>query len=449
MQNRTDRPARFGAAIFFAFIAACSSGAFADSALQGGYVAGDEPSAVHVGAQILQEGGSAADAAAAMFFTLAVTYPVAAGLGGGGLCVVHDPAGNTNEAIEFLPRDAASGGPFAVPGAVRGMATLQGAYGRLPWQRVIVSAEGDAATGFPISRALAMRLNSALGTIRLDPALSAEFLDASHNPKKAGAVVSNIDLAMTLAAIRTRGAGGFYRDKIAQKIADYSTSQAGGLSLAVLNGYSDTREAASSFKAENLITYGAPQHTGTMAFTDAIIAELMGPDGQPAVQSNFVAAIAQATKHALDQFKIASLPQDMGATGFAAVDSNGEAVACGVTMNGPFGSAHTVPETGVTLAAAPSKGPAGLSSAFLSPMVATDSDGGLALAGVGAGGPNGTSSMFYALLRKGLQTNGPVARSTGMAPYNTINVIACTDDVCVPASDPSGNGLGLTVSPSN
>ena len=412
-------------------------------------MAGDEPSAVHVGARILHEGGSAADAAAAMFFTLAVTYPVAAGLGAGGLCVVHNPASNTNEAIEFLPRDAAGGGPFAVPGAVRGMATLQGAYGRLPWQRVIVSAEGNAATGFPISRALAVRLNSALGTVRLDPALSAEFLDASHNPKRAGEVVSNADLAMTLAAIRTQGAGGFYRGDVAQKIADYSVAQRGGPSLAELDGYSDAREAASSFKAASLTAYGAPAHTGTMAFANAMIAKLVGPDGQALAAGNFVAAIAQATKQSLDEFKIASLPQDMGATGFAAVDSNGEAVACGVTMNGPFGSAHTVPGTGVTLAAAPSKGPTGLSSAFLSPMIAVDADGALALAGVGAGGPNGTASIFYSLLRKGLQTNGPVARSTGMAPYNTINVVACTGDVCVPASDPSGPGLGLTVSLSN
>ncbi|HEY2034278.1 MAG TPA: gamma-glutamyltransferase [Rhizomicrobium sp.] len=412
-------------------------------------MAGDEPTAVHVGARILHEGGSAADAATAMFFTLAVTYPVAAGLGAGGICVAHDPASNTNEAIEFLPRDTAGGGAFAMPGAVRGMATLQGAYGRLPWQRVIVSAEGDAATGFPISAALGFRINSALATIRLDPALSAEFLDAATNPKKIGTVVSNPDLATTLSAIRTQGAGGFYRGSVAEKIADYAVSQKGGPSLAELNVYSDAREAASSFKAGNLIVYGAPQHTGTMAYTSAMISKLVGPDGQLLAPGNFVAAIAQATKQSLDQFKIASLPQDLGATGFAAVDSNGEAVACGVTMNGRFGSAHTVPGTGVTFAAAPSSGQAGLSAAFLSPMIATDGGGALALTAVGAGGPNGTASMFYALLRKGLQTDGPVARSTGMAPYNTIDVIACTDDVCVPASDPSGPGLGLAVSLSN
>src|SRR6516225_8044670 len=51
----------------------------------------DEPLAAKTGAFILNQGGSAADAATAMFFTMTATYPVAAGLGGGGICLVHVP----------------------------------------------------------------------------------------------------------------------------------------------------------------------------------------------------------------------------------------------------------------------------------------------------------------------------------------------------------------------
>src|SRR6202012_44061 len=57
-----------------------------------GVAVSDEPFAARAGAGVLSEGGSAADAVTAMFFALGTTYPVAAGLGGGGICLVYDPA---------------------------------------------------------------------------------------------------------------------------------------------------------------------------------------------------------------------------------------------------------------------------------------------------------------------------------------------------------------------
>ena len=140
-------------------------------------VVGDEPFAVKVGAATLAQGGNAIDAATAMFFALSVTYPVAAGLGGGGICIVHDPAHNQSEEFDFLARDAAGGGAYAVPGNVRGFALMQSAYGALPWQKVVAPAEGYARAGFPISRALATRLAEAADVVRLDAGLAAEFMD--------------------------------------------------------------------------------------------------------------------------------------------------------------------------------------------------------------------------------------------------------------------------------
>ena len=66
---------------------------------------GDEPFAVKTGTAILSQGGSAADAVTAMFFAMTATYPVAAGLGGGGICLVADPVKGVQE-FDFLPRAA-------------------------------------------------------------------------------------------------------------------------------------------------------------------------------------------------------------------------------------------------------------------------------------------------------------------------------------------------------
>jgi gamma-glutamyltranspeptidase/glutathione hydrolase len=83
-----------------------------------GLAVGDEPVAVKTGTAILAEGGSAADAVTAMFFAMTATYPVAAGLGGGGICLVADPVKGIRE-FDFLPHAAKAGGAYSVPGAVR------------------------------------------------------------------------------------------------------------------------------------------------------------------------------------------------------------------------------------------------------------------------------------------------------------------------------------------
>jgi gamma-glutamyltranspeptidase / glutathione hydrolase len=405
-----------------------------------GLVVGDEPFAVKAGASILAQGGSAADAATAMYFALSVTYPVAAGLGGGGVCIVHDPAANTNEAFTFLARDSSRGGPYAVPANVRGFAALQNAYGKMPWQRDVAPGEGFAATGFPISNALATRIASSADIVRLDANLASEFLDESGKVKQAGAIVSNRDLADTLAAVRMLGWQGFYTKKVAQKLSAYAGAQNTGVSYAELAAISTGREPAGATSVGSETAYLPSSRIGAGAFAGTLLQHLTANGSD---EGNGLAA---ATKETLDGFGIKSLPRDLGSTGFAAVDTAGQAVACAVTMNGPFGSGHTATGTGVTLARAPSSGQAGYSAAFLTPVVATSGgNGAVSMAGAGAGGPLGTASVLYALLKIGhggtLVQRGDL-RSTGLAPYNTVNVIACHSEGCTPLSDPGMNGLG-------
>jgi len=410
-------------------------------------VVGDEPFAVKVGAQILQQGGSAADAATAMYFALAVTYPVAAGLGGGGICILRDPATNHTEEFDFLARDTAGGGAYAVPGNVRGFALMQGLYGALPWQRDVAPGEGYAAAGFPISRALAARIATAKDVIRLDAALAAEFLDESGAAKAAGTVVANPDLAATLAIVRTGGPNAFYTGNLGARILAYSSQQGGAIAVPEFARYRATQTSPQAIQLGSQYILLPSERTGAGAFAGALFESLQHGMDTATDAGDLQAAIVISVKQALARFRVTELPQDLGATGFAATDANGQAVACAVTMNGPFGSGHNAEGTGVTLARAPSSGAAGLAAAFITPVIATDSGGALTFAGAGAGGPNATASLGFALGR--LAQGAAVSRredlrSTGVAPFDTINAIVCQNGTCAALPDPAANGLGAS-----
>jgi gamma-glutamyltranspeptidase/glutathione hydrolase len=414
-----------------------------------GLAVGDEPIAVQAGAAAMAQGGSAADAAAAMYFALSVTYPVAAGIGGGGICIVSDPTRARVEEVDFLPRDTAHGGAYAIPGSVSGFAYLQSSYGKLPWQRVVAAGEGLASTGFPISHALATRLADNLNVIRLDAGLAAEFLDESGNLRAEGVRVDNPSLAQTLSVIRTGGPAAFYGGSVAEKLIAYSASQDGAISASDLIAYAAEHGAAANVRVGNQIVFLPTRRVGAGAFLSAMLAHLVDGQGNVRAGENLASAVATATKTTLDEFHLASLPRDLGATGFAAADSQGQAVACAVTMNGPFGSGHTAAGTGITLARAPSTGDAGLSAAFLAPAIAQNNSAGT-FDGAGAGGPNGTAAIILALLKlsAGIDITVPgQLHATGIEPYETINVIACPDKICAAIPDPAASGLGAASGP--
>jgi len=416
-----------------------------DTAKPQSLVVGDEPFAVKVGAATLAQGGSAADAAAAMYFALSVTYPVAAGLGGGGICLVHDPVKAETQEFDFLSQDAAGGGSYAIAGNVRGFALLQANYGVLPWQKVVSPAEGYAAAGFPISRALAIRLADAGDVIRLDAGLSAQFLDEEGHVKAAGEVVNNLDLAQTLAAIRTAGPEGFYAGPVAAKIAAYAAAEGGTITEAELAAYRAQAETPRVAQMGSQYVYLPSQKTAAGSFAGVMLDNLSRAQSTDIGAKDLQASIIYAVQQSLKAIKVTDLPKDLGSTGFATMDVKGQAVACAVTMSGPFGSGHTARGTGVTLA----KASAGFSSAFLTPLLAAPrTDSPVVLAGAGAGGPNGSASIFYALAR--IAAGDEIAtrkdlRTTGVAPYDTVNAIICSGGSCTALSDPATNGLGAAV----
>src|SRR5215469_5220465 len=404
-----------------------------------GIAVADEPLAARAGAAALADQGTAVDAVASMFFTLTATYPVAAGLGGGGICLLRDASGQVTE-FDFLTKAPKAGGYYALPGALAGFATMHRLYGALPWQRIVAPGEAFASTGFPISQALASRLGPEQNRLRLDAGLAAEFLDESGRARTAGAEARNVPLGVTLGAIRLNKADGFYRGPVAASIAAYSSAQGGGISTAELAAIAPVQDPARPRAMGGLVIYLPGARTGAGAFSAAMLADL---SRNLRANRNPATATQAAVNDSLAGFGVRTLPGDLGSTSFAAVDANGAAAPCAVTLNGPFGSGRTAGNTGVVLGATPSS-QAGLASAFLAPVIVTG-NGAVALAGAGAGGPNGTAAAIYAALEaaggRALGRRGDL-HGTGRAPYDTVNMISCSERACVALTDPGAHGAG-------
>src|SRR5712692_8267779 len=141
-----------------------------------GMVVAVSPPGAEVGRDVLQKGGNAVDAAVATAFTMAVTYPAAGNIGGGGFMVVY-PGGAAKPVVfdyrETAPTAATktlfkkSDGLYThkvvgVPGTVRGLALAHAKFGKLPWKDVVLPAVKLAEDGFAIDDALAGSLNSAV-----------------------------------------------------------------------------------------------------------------------------------------------------------------------------------------------------------------------------------------------------------------------------------------------
>lgn len=185
---------------------ACATQVAPDTAAPGnpgfiGVISADEPRAVLAGQEMLRSGGNAADAAAAMGLSLAVTLPSRAGLGGGGLCTVYDTALAKAEVLDFLIRDDKN-----IPMLARGLAALQSRYGKRPWSNAVAPAEALARFGFTVSKMLADDLAKNAGRLMNDPAALRAFMDRQRQFVTAGAEIKLLTLADTMALLRMRGA---------------------------------------------------------------------------------------------------------------------------------------------------------------------------------------------------------------------------------------------------
>ena len=206
-----------------------------------GMVATQNPYASAVGARILEQGGNAVDAAVAIGFTLAVTYPRAGNLGGGGFMLVHDAAEAKTVAIDYrelAPRKASrhmylddngevdrtrsffSHLAAGVPGTVAGMWYAHQQFGELPWKDLLAPAIELARDGIEISYDMSVLLATQHERLCRNATTCRYFFRDDGEPYEPGDRLVQTDLARTLELIAEHGAKGFYEGETAQKIAD-------------------------------------------------------------------------------------------------------------------------------------------------------------------------------------------------------------------------------------
>jgi gamma-glutamyltranspeptidase/glutathione hydrolase len=222
-----------------------------------GMVVAQESRAARIGVTILDRGGNAVDAAVATGFALAVTYPRAGNLGGGGFMVIHlakdrslDNRDTTIDYRETAPAAAtatmfldAQGNPdpaksrdsalaVGVPGTVAGLAMALEKYGsgKFTLADVIAPALDLAQKGFPVEDDLADSLPGARERLGRWPSSAAIFLDGGDVLRE-GERLIQFDLADTLQAIATDGPRAFYSGRIAENIAA-AVQKAGGIMTA-------------------------------------------------------------------------------------------------------------------------------------------------------------------------------------------------------------------------
>ncbi len=199
-----------------------------------GMVVAVSPPGADVGVAVLKKGGNAVDAAVATAFAMAVTWPSAGNIGGGGFMVIHPPPGKGQPTvIEYREKAPLAAHPklfsksdsiysakaAGVPGTVAGLYLAHQRFGRLPWNDVVMPAVHLAEDGFAINDGLASSLNNAVFASDGFPEL-ARCLGKKNGSEtwRAGDRLVQKDLARTLHAIADKGPDGFYKGPVAELI---------------------------------------------------------------------------------------------------------------------------------------------------------------------------------------------------------------------------------------
>jgi gamma-glutamyltranspeptidase/glutathione hydrolase len=314
----------------------------------GGAVASDDARATAAGIEVLEAGGNAADAAVATALALAVVFPEAGNLGGGGFAVVRTPAGEVttldfrevapaaarrdmylDEAGRAIP-DASLVGPLAagVPGSPAGLHELHRRHGRLPWARVVEPAERLAREGFRVDENLHGKLGDARDRLARFPETAAVWLahgaaatggsggergsrpprdgeGGAGEPPPVGTLLTLADLAETLRAYAARGPEGIVRGPVAARVEEVSRRHGGILTAGDLAAYRPVWREPVVFDAFGwrLATMGLPSSGGAILGQVFGVLERLGWAGLPRFGAERFHLLAEASRGAFaDRF---------------------------------------------------------------------------------------------------------------------------------------------------
>jgi gamma-glutamyltranspeptidase / glutathione hydrolase len=274
------------------------------------------PLATATGLRILRAGGNAVDAAVAIQFTLAVVYPAAGNLGGGGFMLIVPPEGEP-AALDF--RERAPGTAFAgmyldalgevipdasvlgalaagVPGTVDGMVEAHRRYGRLPWPELLRDAIDHARQGIFLTEIEARFLNE-----RRDLFLQVNRRDTPFTARltwQEGDRLVQLELAATLVRIRDHGREGFYGRETAAMILEEMQRSGGWISARDLEDYRSVwREPLrGEFRGLEVLTMPPPSSGGLALLQLLGMMELHGGAGSESFGPAVLHRMAEASR---------------------------------------------------------------------------------------------------------------------------------------------------------
>ncbi len=377
-----------------------------------GMVASRSMLASQVGADILKQGGNAVDAAVAVGFALAVTYPSAGNLGGGGFMVIRLADGRTTT-LDFREQAPAAASrdmyldengevirglstrshqSVGVPGSVDGLLRALEKHGSMSPKQVIAPAIKLAREGFPLSYDLAGQFKNQLRFMKDYPA-SMKVFSKDGQPYQPGDLWRQPDLADTLERIADQGRDGFYKGRTAALFVA-EMERGGGLATAKdLAGYqAKWREPVrGTYRGYEILSMPPPSSGGVlvvqmlnmlepydlkeMGFSSAKLIHLMVEAqrrayadraqhlGDPDFYETPIAKLVSKAyarqrfadvdrNRASDSERIAagSWPRESPeTTHYSVVDGKGAAVACTTTLNWGYGNKIVVPGAGFLL----------------------------------------------------------------------------------------------------
>lgn len=368
--------------------------------------------ASEVGVAVLRKGGNAVDAAVAVGYALAVVYPNAGNIGGGGFMTIRFKDGKSTfldfreraplaaTKTMYLDKDgnpvkgASLDGYLAVsvPGSVAGFEMAREKYGTLSRQDLMAPAIRYAKDGFILNQGDAASFAGGADRLAKDPAAAAIFLKPDGKPYGTGEMLVQPDLAASLSAISEKGSEAFYKGAIADAIVKASAAKGGILAKADFEQYAvrELKPVTCTYRGYEITSSPPPSSGGVIiceilnvleayplsylgagsAETVHVMVEAMrhayvdrnSALGDPDFVDNPVSklldkAYARDIREKIDPFR-AGVSQDLMPKGFgesketthySIIDKDGNAVAVTYTLNGSFGAGVVAAGTGILL----------------------------------------------------------------------------------------------------